>query len=152
MIEFNKTDKIQDNGTNPPNKRKGIDYSNIRVEYEQGKFRTYEYFKVGLVGYNLKNVVVGDVICELPISEAKAKGISNSLIEQAYYYTWTISSGYTTNNSFNQIAFGISATTNYTDDSGKLQIKVLKFEGGSPISGFVNEDNTNHVIVNVFNS
>ena len=152
VIEFNKTDKIQDNGTNPPNKRKGIDYSNIRVEYEQGKFRTYEYFKVGLVGYNLKNAVVGDVICELPISEAKAKGISNSLIEQAYYYTWTISSGYTTNNSFNQIAFGISATTNYTDYSGKLQIKVLKFEGGSPISGFVNEDNTNHVIVNVFNS
>ena len=75
MIDFNKTDKIKDNGTNPPNKRKGIDYSNIRVEYEQGKFRTYEYFKVGLVGYNLNNVVVGDVICELPISKAKAKGI-----------------------------------------------------------------------------
>ncbi len=152
VIEFNATDKIQDNGTNPPNKRKGIDYSNIRVEYEQGKFRTYEYFKVGLAGYNLNNVVVDDVICELSISEAKTKGISNSLIKQAFYYTWTISSGYTTNNSFNQISFGIHATTNYTDDSGKLQIKVLKFEGGSPITGYVNEDNTNHVIVNVFNS
>lgn len=151
VIEFNATSKISDNGTNPPNKRKGIDFSSIDVEYEKGKFRTYEYFKVGLAGYNLNSVTNDDVIAELPITEAMAKGMSSSLILQAYMYTWTISTGYTTNNSFNQIAFGISATTNpETNTSGKVQIKVLKFEGVSPISGIVNEDNTNHVIVNVF--
>lgn len=152
VIEFNATSKISDNGTNPPNKRKGVDFSSIDVEYEKGKFRIYEYFKVGLAGYNLNSVTNGDVIAELPITEAMAKGMSASLILQAYMYTWTISTGYTTNNSFNQIAFGISATTNPENDtSGKVQIKVLKFEGSSPISGNVNEDNTNHVIVNVFN-
>lgn len=151
VIEFNATSKITDNSTNPPNKRKGIDFSSIDVEYEKGKFRTYEYFKVGLSGYNLNSVSNDDVIAELPITEAMAKGMSASLILQAYMYTWTISTGYTTNNSFNQISFGISATTNpETNTSGKVQIKVLKFEGASPISGFVNEDNTNHVIVNVF--
>lgn len=151
VIEFNATSKISDNGTNPPNKRKGIDFSSIDVEYEKGKFRTYEYFKVGLAGYNLNSVTNDDVIAELPITEAMAKGMSASLILQAYMYTWTITTGYTTNNSFNQIAFGISATTNpETDTSGKVQIKVLKFEGASPISGIVNEDNTNHVIINVF--
>lgn len=153
VIEFNATSKIEDNSTNPPNKRKGIDFSSIRVEYEKGKFRTYEYFKVGLAGYNLKNVANNDVIAELPITQAMASGISVSLIVQAYMYTWTISTGYTTNNSFNQISFGISATTNPENDtSGKVQIKVLKFEGSSPISGTVNEDNTNHVIVNTYDS
>lgn len=151
VIEFNATSKISDNSTNPPNKRKGIDFSSIDVEYEKGKFRTYEYFKVGLAGYNLNNVTNNDVIAELPITEAMAKGMSASIIQQAFMYTWTISTGYTTNNSFNQISFGISSTTDpETDTSGKVQIKVLKFEGSSPISGFVNEDNTNHVIVNVF--
>ena len=153
MIEFNATSKIEDNSTNPPNKRKGIDFSSIRVEYEKDKFRTYEYFKVGLAGYNLNNVQNGDVIAELPITQAMASGMSASLILQAYTYTWTISTGYTTNNSFNQIAFGISATSNPENDtSGKVQIKVLKFEGASPISGIVNEDNTNHVIVNVYDN
>lgn len=151
VIEFNATSKISDNSTNPPNKRKGIDFSSIDVEYEKGKFRTYEYFKVGITGYNLNSVNNGDVIAELPITEAMSKGMSASLIMQAYVYTWTISTGYTTNNSFNQIAFGISATTNPENDtSGKVQIKILKIEGSSPISGIVNEDNTNHVIVNVF--
>lgn len=151
VIEFNATSKLSDNGTNPPNKRHGIDFSSIDVEYEKGKFRTYEYFKVGLSGYNLNSVTNDDVIAELPITEAMAKGISASLILQAYMYTWTISTGYTSNNTFSQIAFGISATTNpETDTSGKLQIKVLRFEGASPLIANVTEDNTNHVIVNVF--
>ena len=66
-------------------------------------------------------------------------------------YTWTIATGYTFNDTFSQIAFGISATTNpEKDTSGKLQIKVLRIEGASPLMGIVTEDNTNHVIVNVF--
>lgn len=151
VIEFNATSKLTDNGINPPNKRHGIDFSSIDVEYEKGKFRTYEYFKVGISGYNLNSVNNNDVIAELPITEAIAKGMSASLIMQAYMYTWTISTGYTSNNTFSQIAFGVSATTNpETDKSGKVQIKVLRFEGASPLTASVTEDNTNHVIVNVF--
>lgn len=151
IIEFNATSKLTDNGINPPDKRHGIDFSSIDVEYEKGKFRTYEYFKVGISGYNLNSVNNGDVIAELPITEALAKGISASLILQAYMYTWTISTGYTSNNTFSQIAFGISATSNPENDtSGKIQIKVLRFEGASPLTATVTEDNTNHVIVNVF--
>lgn len=151
VIEFNATSKLTDNGINPPNKRHGIDFSSIDVEYEKGKFRTYEYFKVGISGYNLNSVNNNDVIAELPITEAIAKGMSASLIMQAYVYTWTISTGYTSNNTFSQIAFGVSATTNpETDKSGKVQIKVLRFEGASPLTASVTEDNTNHVIVNVF--
>lgn len=151
VIEFNATSKLTDNGINPPNKRHGIDFSSIDVEYEKGKFRTYEYFKVGISGYNLNSVNNNDVIAELPITEAIAKGMSASLIMQAYMYTWTISTGYTSNNTFSQIAFGVSATTNpETDKSGKVQIKVLRFEEASPLTASVTEDNTNHVIVNVF--
>lgn len=151
IIEFNATSKLSDNGINPPDKRHGIDFATINVEYEQEKFRTYEYFKVGISGYNLNAVQAGDVIAELPITEAIAKGMSPSLIMQANLYTWTISTGYTSNNTFSQIAFGVSATTNpETDTSGKVQIKVLRFEGASPITASVTEDNTNHVIVNVF--
>lgn len=151
IIEFNATSKLTDNGINPPDKRHGIDFATINVEYEEEKFRTYEYFKVGISGYNLNAVEAGDVIAELPITEAIAKGMSASLIMQAYMYTWTISTGYTSNNTFSQIAFGVSATTNpETDTSGKVQIKVLRFEGASPLTASVTEDNTNHVIVNVF--
>lgn len=151
VIEFNPTSKLTDNGINPPNKRHGLDFSSIDVEYEKGKFRTYEYFKVGISGYNLNSVNANDVIAELPITEALSRGISASLITQAYVYTWTISTGYTINNTFSQISYGISATTNpQTDTSGKVQIKVLRFEGSSPLTAGVTEDNTNHVIVNVF--
>lgn len=143
-----KNNKLIDSVSVPPDKKKGIDYGSITVEYEEGKFKKYEYFKVGIKGYEFNSVNVNDTILTIPIAEAKQHGISDSLINQAKVYNWTLTSGYTQGNSFNQLGFGIRATTEATGN-GDLEVYLYKNQTSGAYTGAMTEDNINHVIVNI---
>lgn len=153
IISMTPTSKLVDNNQNPPNKRVGIDYSNLVVEYEKGKHRRYEFFKVGIAGYNFNNVTKTDnTLARAKISDMINAGISIELIYQAYVYGWGIQTGYTLIDTFNQLRFSIKATTNpYTDTSGDLIIKLENWSSGTDsINGQPFEDNTNHVIIDTY--
>lgn len=145
-----KNNKLTDSLSVPPDKKKGIDYASIKVEYEEGKFKKYEYFKVGIKGYDFNSVNVNDTILTIPIAEAKKHGISDSLINQAKVFNWTLTSGYTQGNSFNQLGFGIRATTE-ASGNGDLEVYLFKNQTSGAYTGAMSEDNINHVIVNITN-
>ena len=153
VVTMTPTSKLVDNGQNPPNKRVGIDYSNLTVEYEKGKHRRYEFFKVGISGYNFNNVTKSDnILARANIQDMLNAGISKELIYQAYVYGWGMQTGYTLIGTFNQLKFVIKATTNpYNDTSGELLIKLENWSSGTQsISGQPFEDNTNHVIIDTY--
>lgn len=150
VVSMTPTTKLIDNNQNPPNKRVGIDYANLTVEYEKGKHRRYEFFKVGISGYNFNNVSKTDnVLATAKIKDVLAAGVSVEMIYQAFVYGWSIKTGYAIINTFNQLHFTIKATTNpYTDTDGELQIKLDDWSSGAAtISGQPFEDNTNHVVI-----
>ena len=153
VVSMNPTSKLVDNGQNPPNKRVGIDYANLTVEYEKGKHRRYEFFKVGISGYNFNNVTKTDnILARANIQDMLNAGISKELIYQAYVYGWGMQTGYTLIGTFNQLKFNIKATTDaYNDTSGELLIKLENWSSGTgSISGQPFEDNTNHVIIDTY--
>lgn len=154
VVSMTPTSKLVDNGQNPPNKRVGIDYSKLTVEYEKGKHRRYEFFKVGISGFNFNNVTKTDnILARANIQDMLNGGMSKELIYQAYVYGWGIQTGYTLIGTFNQLKFTINATTNpYDDTSGELLIKLENWSSGTEsISGQPFEDNTNHVIIDTYN-
>lgn len=153
VVSMTPTTKLIDNNQNPANKRVGIDYANLTVEYEKDKHRRYEFFKVGISGYNFNNVTKTDnILARANIQDMLNAGISKELIYQAFVYGWGIQTGYTLIGTFNQLKFTISATTNpYNDVSGELLIKLESWASGTEsISGQPFEDNTNHVIIDTY--
>lgn len=153
IIPMTPTTKLTDNGQNPGNKRTGIDYSQLVVEYEKDKHRRYEFFKVGISGYNFNNVSKTDnVLATAKIKDVLAAGVSAEMLYQAFVYGWSIQTGYTIVNTFNQLHFTIKATTNpYTNTNGDVQIKLDNWSSGTTtISGQPMEDNTNHVIIDTY--
>lgn len=153
VVSMTPTTKLIDNNQNPPNKRVGIDYANLTVEYEKDKYRRYEFFKVGISGFNFNNVTKTDnILARANIQDMLNAGISKELIYQAFVYGWGIQTGYTLIGTFNQLKFTINATTNpYDDVSGELLIKLENWASGTEsISGQPFEDNTNHVIIDTY--
>ncbi len=135
--------KLLDSGTQPANKRHGLDYGSINV---QSLNKTYEYFKIGIAGWNFNfNNPTNErvTILRAPLSRLRDAGVSESLIYQAQQLNWTIIEGYyqTVSNNLTNIQFRISGDNNY------LYIDAYFNPSGSFI-----ESNSNHVIMNIVNN
>lgn len=129
-------DKLTDNGLNPPDKRHGIDFGKVIVNSIN---KTYEYFKVGLSGYNF-NFSIGDKILRCPLSTIRQAGFTESMIYQAKVLNWSLIDGYyqTVNSVLTPIEWRISGDDNY-----------LYIEAYFNPQGSYRESNSNHVVMNI---
>lgn len=129
-------DKLIDNGSNPPDKRHGIDFSKVIVNSIS---KTYEYFKVGIAGYNF-NFSSGDKILRCSLTTIRQAGFTESMIYQARELNWSLIDGYyqSINGTLATIEWRISADSNY-----------LYIEAHFTPQGHYRESNSNHVVMNI---